>query len=678
MHQIVNPFLPLLPDVQIPDLDEEYRITLAKLASIRHHREQFEADARRSRRHHAVGRFSYPDPIQREIIRHEQEVAFAQYQRDQMQAIARLQLARERRFALAQQQREAAHYHHQLARHEAREQQRRIAAARQACYAQERVRRHVARNGHHGNVFEGIVDMFEAVVGKDMDQVPTAMPDHKGVDKTDKTSTPDSCGQATSASASAQPAVPAKSGTADRSTGSTDAAPLAADDSQRRHGDASNTEQSGFPEDINDILSHFLGLRLEPLSSTSSNVGHQETAKKNGVPEGLNDFLARYGIQFEPLDVEKELTEAKTTDAEPSIPSSDPIVVTEQTMQKATSEQTMPKMTSEPTVVDTHPEKPVVNATLSPSTNAPASEKRQAPVTAFLNDLTDIPPFVRGILTNVECAVAERIEGKKRYSRRDLKGKAVGKGEKTTSATPGPRVSEEVSVPVHESQVEEESAPSQASNESLNSTSSIDKLNKMSTELVTLKSSFIFPDRLVFSKVLTGDATPSLLFNRANSLYHAQANKLLQLLLQADSVSSGGDKDVRMRRKAVVKDVEGAIEELEKRKDGLWSETKERREKGEESEDEVARSSGSSAIDAEEIPPTHASDAEADVRATNQSLAVDEQKLEAAEDHAVEVDGTEVSGGSDVRKVPIEIAEVVDADHKDEDKEDKEEGYEVI
>ena len=653
-HHPVNPFVAPPSAAKLSDFDE-YRMALAHLALEQRSYEQLDAAAHqaaanRARLHSgSMGRFPDPTLIERDIIRHQREVAYAQAQQE-----------RESAFALAQQQRQAAHHQYQLARQVARECRQRNDAEFQARRDASRFNRDFAGRDRRRCV--GLEHLLVAIREGKIGSEPTAPPAEKGVDKPSKT---------TSASQSAQSAAPAQSGTAQPSTGSADTAPPATNNSQQRQEKASKTEQSGFPEEINDLLSRFLGLRVDLLSSDATNLGNQETAKTNGVPKGLNEFLGRFGWEFQPSDVEKETKEEKSTVAGPITSSSEPVVVTEQTV---------PNATAVPPAVDNHTEKPVADTTPTTSTNPPTREKRKAPVTANRNEFTDIPPSWRDLISKIDPAIAERIQEKKRHLQRDLKGKAVAKGEKPTTATREPvhPKAEEVFVPASESQSANDRAPSPMSTESNDSTSSINKLNEISTELSTLKSGFTFPSRLLFSNVLTGDAAPPLRFDRVNSLYHAQANKLLQLLLQADSVSSGGDREVRMRRKAVVKDVEGAIEEIEKRKDKLWLEIKERREKGEEeSEDEAVHSSGSSLMDVEESS-THAPGAEAHLEATNQAIPFDEQNSGSAKEHVEDVDLPEVPEAPTAQQVPIETAEVVEAEDKDKNEEENEEGYELI
>nr|ODN75023.1 hypothetical protein L203_06561 [Cryptococcus depauperatus CBS 7841] len=109
-------------------------------------------------------------------------------------------------------------------------------------------------------------------------------------------------------------------------------------------------------------------------------------------------------------------------------------------------------------------------------------------------------------------------------------------------------------------------------------------LQNMEDQLTALITSYTLQTRLAFAHTTPGSHPPPLLFNRLNAPYHAQINALLQLLLQADSIDSKGDKDLRRRRKQLVKDVESEIEKLEKHRDELWEEVKGKRERGEESE----------------------------------------------------------------------------------------------
>lgn len=177
------------------------------------------------------------------------------------------------------------------------------------------------------------------------------------------------------------------------------------------------------------------------------------------------------------------------------------------------------------------------------------------------------------------------------------KGKEVAEGEK-------PKQSASPAQAVKPTEPETAATPAEP-----DSSAALHKLRDISHELHLVTESFTFPTSLAFAPTPSGDETvPALLFNKSNSGYHAQAHKLLQLLLAADGVSSGGDKDVRKQRKAIVKAIEGAIEKLEQKRDAVWTEVKDRRERGEESDDEGSVSSWAteSAHEAQHIEHTDA------------------------------------------------------------------------
>ncbi|ODN97177.1 hypothetical protein I350_08157 [Cryptococcus amylolentus CBS 6273] len=109
-------------------------------------------------------------------------------------------------------------------------------------------------------------------------------------------------------------------------------------------------------------------------------------------------------------------------------------------------------------------------------------------------------------------------------------------------------------------------------------------LHNMDTQLAQLKSSFTFPSHLSFAHSTPNGQAPPLLFNRTNAPYHAQTNALLQLLLQADTVISEGQPEVRKARKEMVKKVEAEIRSMEEKRDEVWEEVRKRRESGEEKE----------------------------------------------------------------------------------------------
>lgn len=218
------------------------------------------------------------------------------------------------------------------------------------------------------------------------------------------------------------------------------------------------------------------------------------------------------------------------------------------------------------------------------------------------------------------------------------KGKAVAEGEK----------------PAKSAQPSVETAPAPDPKVALN------KLRDISQELHLVTQSFTFPEHLAFASTpASDDVVPPLLFNKQNSKYHAQAHKLLQLLLAVDGVSSGGDREVRKQRKALVKAIEGAIEGLEKKRDEAWQEVKERRDRGEESDDEGSVSSW--ATETPEDHPTSPAEPEVTPQPVEQ-----EQPTERSE----EVQGFEVPSATEQAAEKTEQVEVIE-ETKAEDNEAK-------
>lgn len=242
---------------------------------------------------------------------------------------------------------------------------------------------------------------------------------------------------------------------------------------------ASSSEEASL--NLNKLLSQFLGLQIEPLSSDAST---STASKTNKIPEGLNEFLAQFGLVFEPEE-----------------------------------------QTAERSCEGTCAGKCQCNATHSCQSSCKKSKGKQ---------------------------VAE-IETKSAPS---TTNKAL-----TTAAT-------DDAVP----------APDPST--------SLSALQDIEGQLAALQSGFTFPERLSFAHSVPGAHAPPLLFNRLNSAYHAQTNALLQLLLQADSIVSNGESQVRRKRKELVKKVEHEIQKLEKQRDEKWEEVRERRLNGEESEPE--------------------------------------------------------------------------------------------
>lgn len=242
----------------------------------------------------------------------------------------------------------------------------------------------------------------------------------------------------------------------------------------------SSSEEASL--DLNKLLNQFLGLQIEPLSSDAST---STASKSNKVPKGLNEFLAQFGLVFEP-------------------------------------EEQIAERSCEGTCAD-----------------------------------------------KCQCNATDSCGGSCKKS----KGKQVAEGEK--KPTPALTTSK---------------APTTASTDDAvpapDPSTSLSALQDIERQLDALQSGFTFPERLSFAHSVPGAHAPPLLFNRLNSAYHAQTNALLQLLLQADSIVSNGESQVRRKRKELVKKVEHEIQKLEKQRDEKWEEVRKRRLDGEESEPE--------------------------------------------------------------------------------------------
>lgn len=665
-----NPFMapPTAPAPSAPpappapvDLDEEERIALAHLASIQQRRGQSaarEAEPARQRAEAEREEALIRAAISRELAQRQRELTIARAQREreialataeQERAVAQRQRAivlvnseRARQLATAQAERQreiavAQANQRRIALATAYEQRRQQYLAGRQAHHDERVRRQAARRaerseGHGRHDLEGLNGLLGALFGVNIAQSSF---EEKKEEQAPEGNPP--------AAGSTEPVpAPARAPVAPAAEAPT--APPATEEKK----------EGAFPEELNQILSQFLGLRIEPTDSTETNTS-PGSKKVNEVPKGLNEFLSRFGLDFEPLVEEfvKDKVDSAVAVASSSQPAVNP---TEKQVEQPTT-------TSVPEPAN-NKEAPRPQAT----TGAEASK----PLTAFLNELTDIPPFVRDILSSVEAAFAEGAKQHQDSRNSDKKGKGVAEGEKKDRSTSAP-----APAPAADSAPAPE-APTPA--ESDQSTSSLDTLNSISADLSALQSAFTFPSRLAFSNAPTEDVSPRLLFNRVNSPYHSQAHKLLQLLLQADSVSSGGDKEVRKRRKDVVRDVEGAIEELEKMRDGLWLEVRERREKGEiESEEEDHHSSGSSVVDVDEYHTA----------STVESATVPEPVEERESATELSVPASDVAENIETPEVEQSVEEKAQAveegtalEHsvavEAEKQEEKEEGYELI
>ncbi|WVQ80442.1 hypothetical protein IAT38_002547 [Cryptococcus sp. DSM 104549] len=399
-------------------------------------------------------------------------------------------------------------------------------------------------------------------------------------------------------------------------------APKSSSDNAPAANTNNNNTNTAFPEGINDLLSHFLGLRVEPEAAAEASTS-AEGAKGNRVPEGLNEFLSQFGLVFEPEESEKK----------------------EEVKEEVKEEKKEEKKEVEEKVAPKAAPAPAPTPAAAPSPAQPTEQQQQQrevpPFTSLLGQLTDVNPVLRDLLGNFESALTEEYKARRSGEsekkgqqqqqkqcggecqgscERVNKGKGVAEGERNPATAPkvtpapAPAPSSATAAPEPES----EPIP--------DTTTSLFTLSSIESELASLQSSFTFPTRLAFAHTTPGSHPPPLLFNRVNSAYHAQTNALLQLLLQADSVSSGGDRAVRQARKELVRKVEEEIERLERKRDGMWEEVRERRERGEESEpeDEVRSWSDAGSVHEQEVEHLEHVEAEAEAEAE-----VEETKAEA-------------------------------------------------
>ncbi|KIJ37022.1 hypothetical protein M422DRAFT_50658 [Sphaerobolus stellatus SS14] len=90
-----------------------------------------------------------------------------------------------------------------------------------------------------------------------------------------------------------------------------------------------------------------------------------------------------------------------------------------------------------------------------------------------------------------------------------------------------------------------------------------------------LKTSFVPPQHLEFRDTSStstegGSETPALSFNSANASVHAYINELMKLVMLADGVPSAGSDQIRAIRKAFVKMVEEALDDVDRMVRAAW------------------------------------------------------------------------------------------------------------
>jgi hypothetical protein len=109
--------------------------------------------------------------------------------------------------------------------------------------------------------------------------------------------------------------------------------------------------------------------------------------------------------------------------------------------------------------------------------------------------------------------------------------------------------------------VGEREDPSAASPTSKSGPSSLKVIQDIRSALAKVSSGFSFPPSLDF----TDDEPDGLAFTPTNAPVRVYEHALDGLLAQLDSVESDGDDEVRVERRAAVKEVEKAIEDVARR-----------------------------------------------------------------------------------------------------------------
>jgi hypothetical protein len=145
-------------------------------------------------------------------------------------------------------------------------------------------------------------------------------------------------------------------------------------------------------------------------------------------------------------------------------------------------------------------------------------------------------------------------------------------------------------------------------------------------------------------------------------------------------VTSNGDREVRRKRKQVVKLVEAELESLERKRDQIWTGVKDRRERnGDSSDDESAGSwTTGSTVDHEEVP-VHVENVAAEALESTPQAAEKTDITSFADAVKSTTEPTEAVAAVDApSETPIKSSEVASNEEKVETKKDKEEGYELL
>lgn len=104
------------------------------------------------------------------------------------------------------------------------------------------------------------------------------------------------------------------------------------------------------------------------------------------------------------------------------------------------------------------------------------------------------------------------------------------------------------------------------------SAAALHSLDKIAFELEQLKTAFVPPTSLSYAPAATA-ASPTLDFSTQNKALLEYGEQLLRLLLQLDTVGSGGSLDVREARKVIVRNVEHELVRVDEIKAMLFGRT---------------------------------------------------------------------------------------------------------
>jgi len=639
------------PSPATPTYDEDYSIEDEERAAIAHlraiqRRKQLEQVNRQEIEREATLARQYRE---RELAQREREIALARAMREREVALAHAKAQREREIEFARRAREV-----ELARFAEIQNQRRLAEAERQQAIQERQQainehrrrqcaRHCARRQEApspaptgASDSQADLDAFNKWIGSLFGlQLPSD-------------DTPGSAEKKPTAPVERRDDTPAP---VEKSAPVVESAPV----DKPATAPSAAEKKPEFPEAINDLLSSFLGLRVDP----ESKLGEAVSNKVNKVPEGLNELLNQFGLEFFP-DQAEEKKDEKKNEAGPSATTT-------------TGPAPAPAPSSSATPAS------------APSSSAQPQSRGPVDLAEYLSGSHGLPPFVRDILGNVELAFKERSQ-----EQSEGKGKGVAEGEKKAVPTPAPATtSPPVAASAAPTPAPAASAPAAETETEVDNSKAISDsmsaLANIESELALAKSQFTFPTTLSFGPQTT-DSSPSLLFNKTNKPYHAQNNRLLQLLLQADGVASNGDREVRRRRKNVVKAVEGEIERLERKRDDYWSEVKERRDTtGEVSEGESWCTGSTSDRENENEEVVHVEDVaeETPVNADQPEPTAPEavespETVEEKPSTFAEAVKTTSDNTSEAKADEPKVEEKQESEVPKEKKDDKEEGYELL